>query len=111
MQLFSLSNRSRDMERLRNSTGDWQSDPNMEWKRNTLLPPLRPALLEKFKEYRECIKDNEIEEYQKQLKLRPHMICTSTSNNVKSTDKKKNKTAKYLTRAQRSDLPAPEVQV
>ncbi|CAH0552741.1 unnamed protein product [Brassicogethes aeneus] len=102
-----LVRRSRDMERLRNSTtGDWQSDPNIEWKRNILIPPLRPALMQKFKHYRECMKDNEVEEYQKQLKLRPHMISTGTSSNIKSADKKKNK--KYPVRTNRSEQPVEE---
>lgn len=38
------------MERIRQSTGDWQTDPNMEWKRNILVPPLRKSMLHEAKE-------------------------------------------------------------
>lgn len=43
-------NRNRDIERIRQSTGDWQTDPNMEWKRHTLVQPLRKSTLHEAKE-------------------------------------------------------------
>jgi bromodomain and WD repeat domain-containing protein 1/3 len=42
--------RMRDNEGIRQSTGDWQSDPNMKWKRHVLVRPLRDTRLKKIKE-------------------------------------------------------------
>jgi hypothetical protein len=42
--------RMRDNEGIRQSTGDWQSDPNMKWKRHVLVRPLKDTRLKKIKE-------------------------------------------------------------
>ncbi|KAJ8937367.1 hypothetical protein NQ314_011913 [Rhamnusium bicolor] len=47
----------------------------------------------------EAMKDMESEEYQKQLRQRPHMISINTSNNIKRKEEKKKKNAKYVTRS------------
>ncbi|CAG9864164.1 unnamed protein product [Phyllotreta striolata] len=92
----------RDHERIRQSTGNWQSDPSFEWQKNILVQPLSKAVLERAKEVRESLKDAEMEEYQKQLRQRPHMISINTSNNIKKKEekeKKKRKNNKYATRS------------
>uniref|UniRef100_A0A6P7F9G1 Bromodomain and WD repeat-containing protein 3 n=1 Tax=Diabrotica virgifera virgifera TaxID=50390 RepID=A0A6P7F9G1_DIAVI len=88
----------RDHERIRQSTGDWQKDPTFKWQKNVLVEPLSPAVLENSREIRDCIKDAEMEEYQKQLRQRPHMISINTSSNIKKRDERKKKT-KYVTRS------------
>lgn len=40
----------RDTEGIRQSTGDWQSDPNIKWKRYVLVQPLKDTFLRKIKE-------------------------------------------------------------
>ncbi|CAH1970957.1 unnamed protein product [Acanthoscelides obtectus] len=80
--------RSRNTERIRHSTGDWQTDPTIEWKRSILVPPLKKCILDKNSELREAFKDAEMEEYQKQLRQRPHMISINTSSNIKKRDEK-----------------------
>lgn len=44
--------RNRDSERIRQSTGNWQRDPNMEWKRNILVPTPNKSILERASEIR-----------------------------------------------------------
>lgn len=39
-----------------------------------------------------------MEEYQKQLRQRPHMISINNSNNIKRKEEKKKKNSKYPTR-------------
>nr|XP_023019451.1 bromodomain and WD repeat-containing protein 3-like [Leptinotarsa decemlineata] len=90
---------NREFERIRQSTGDWQSDPNIEWKINVLVPPLIKSVLDRAKQVREALKDAELEEYQKQLRQRPHMISINTSSNIKKQEEKKKKNAKYITRS------------
>ncbi|XP_018564263.1 bromodomain and WD repeat-containing protein 3 isoform X2 [Anoplophora glabripennis] len=96
---FRPGRRNRDTERIRHSTGEWQRDPNIEWKKNVLVQTLKKSILDRAKEVRECIKDAEMEEYQKQLRQRPHMISINTSNNIKRKEEKKKKNSKYVTRA------------
>lgn len=52
--------------------------------------------------YREGLKDKEMEEYQKQLRQRPHMISINNSNNIKRKEEKKKKISKYPTRTPRT---------
>jgi bromodomain and WD repeat domain-containing protein 1/3 len=88
----------RDNEGIRQSTGDWQSDPNMKWKRHVLVRPLRDTRLKKIKENVEVMENLEMQEYHRQLRQRPHMISTCANNDsAKSSDKKKNPTS-YQTR-------------
>lgn len=47
------------------------------------------------------MKDRELEEYQKQLRQRPHMISINNSNNIKRREEKKKKNSKYPTRTPR----------
>ncbi|KAG5885604.1 hypothetical protein JTB14_024785 [Gonioctena quinquepunctata] len=89
---------NRDHERIRQSTGNWQSDPNIEWKKNVLVQPLKKAVLDRAKQIREALKNAELEEYQKQLRQRPHMISINTSSNIKKEEKKK-RNVKYATRS------------
>ncbi|XP_072401421.1 bromodomain and WD repeat-containing protein 3 isoform X1 [Diabrotica undecimpunctata] len=88
----------REHERIRQSTGDWQKDPTFKWQKNVLVEPLSPAVLENSREIRNCIKEAEMEEYQKQLRQRPHMISINTSSNIKKREERKKKT-KYVTRS------------
>ncbi|CAG9840158.1 unnamed protein product [Diabrotica balteata] len=88
----------REHERIRQSTGDWQKDPTFKWQKNVLVEPLSPAVLENSREIRDCIKEAEMEEYQKQLRQRPHMISINTSSNIKKREERKKKT-KYVTRS------------
>lgn len=44
--------RNRDTERIRQSTGNWQRDPNIEWKRNILVPTLKKSILERARQIR-----------------------------------------------------------
>ncbi|KAJ8985649.1 hypothetical protein NQ317_015145 [Molorchus minor] len=92
---FRQGRRNRDIERIRQSTGGWQNDLNIEWKRNVLVQTLKKTILDRAKEIRECMKDAEMEEYQKQLRQRPHMISINTSSNIKRKEEKKKKNSKY----------------
>nr|CAI5864220.1 unnamed protein product [Callosobruchus analis] len=106
----------RNTERIRHSTGDWQTDPTIEWKRNILVPPLKKSILDRNNETREAFKDAEMEEYQKQLRQRPHMISINTSNNIKKREEKdkRKKPRSSTTRAKKpryeykEDEPEPE---
>nr|CAH7754791.1 unnamed protein product [Callosobruchus chinensis] len=108
--------RSRNTERIRHSTGDWQKDPTIEWKRNVLVPPLKKSILDRNSETREAFKDAEMEEYQRQLRQRPHMISINTSNNIKKREEKdkRKKPRSGTTRAKKpryeykEDEPEPE---
>ncbi|XP_076257590.1 bromodomain and WD repeat-containing protein [Rhynchophorus ferrugineus] len=75
-------------QRIRQSTGDWQTDHNIEWKKNILVKPLSLSVLEKTTETRRLIEDAEMKEYQRQLRQRPHMINTAGPSNAKLKDKK-----------------------
>ncbi|XP_060526262.1 bromodomain and WD repeat-containing protein 3 [Cylas formicarius] len=81
-------------QRIRQSTGDWQTDPHMEWKKNDLVPPLKPPILERAQEIRELTKEVEMKTYQKQLRQRPHMISTAIPSSSKAKDKKKSEPRK-----------------
>lgn len=101
---FRLGRRSsiREHERIRQSTGDWQNDPSFEWQKNVLVQPLGKAVSERARELREYLKVAEMEEYQKQLRQRPHMISINTSSNIKKKEekeKRKKKNSKYTTRS------------
>lgn len=50
---------------------------------------------------RDGLNDKEMEEYQKQLRQRPHMISINNSNNIKRKEEKKKKVSKYPTRTPR----------
>ncbi|XP_056643759.1 bromodomain and WD repeat-containing protein 3 [Diorhabda sublineata] len=89
----------RDHERIRHSTGDWQNDPTFKWQKNVLVETLSSAVLERATEIREAMKDAEMEEYQKQLRQRPHMISINISSNIKKKEEKKKKPTKYVTRS------------
>lgn len=77
----------------------------MEWKRNILVEMLKKSVLERARQIREGMKDKEMDEYQKQLRQRPHMISINNSNNIKRKEEKKKKNSKYPTRA-----PKPKYQ-
>ncbi|EEZ97170.1 Bromodomain and WD repeat-containing protein 3-like Protein [Tribolium castaneum] len=78
-------------EGIRQSTGDWQSDPNMKWKKHVLVPPLKDTHIRKIKEDVEMMENMEMQEYKRQLCQRPHMITVSTSAETsKSIEKKRN---------------------
>ncbi|KAL3278873.1 hypothetical protein HHI36_016393 [Cryptolaemus montrouzieri] len=82
--------RSRDGEGIRNTTGEWQKHPDMKWKRNVLVPPLKPSVLSKAQRDIENLAQAEIDEYHKQMCSRPHMINTSHLNNAAKLNESKN---------------------
>uniref|UniRef100_A0AAR5Q514 Bromo domain-containing protein n=1 Tax=Dendroctonus ponderosae TaxID=77166 RepID=A0AAR5Q514_DENPD len=67
--------------RIRQSRGDWQTDHNIEWKKNLLVKPLSPSVLKRSNEIRKLIEVAEKKEYQRQLRTRPLMINTAGPSN------------------------------
>ncbi|KAK9885011.1 hypothetical protein WA026_009238 [Henosepilachna vigintioctopunctata] len=91
MLMRNINRRSRDSEGIRQSTGEWQRDPNMKWKSNMLVPPLKRSVLLKAQADMENLARAEIDEYHKQMCTRPHMINTSHLNNVVKLNESKSK--------------------
>ncbi|XP_050296565.1 bromodomain and WD repeat-containing protein 3 [Anthonomus grandis grandis] len=77
------------IQRIRQSTGDWQTDHTIEWKKTLLVPPLPASVLQRLREIRRVHEDLETKEYQKQLRKRPLMISTAGPSTAKAKDKKK----------------------
>ncbi|XP_066145385.1 PH-interacting protein isoform X1 [Euwallacea fornicatus] len=75
--------------RIRQSTGDWQTDHNIEWKRNVLMEYLPRAILDRANEIRKLIEEAEKKEYQKQLRTRPLMISTAAPSSGRIKDQRK----------------------
>ncbi|KAL1510019.1 hypothetical protein ABEB36_004677 [Hypothenemus hampei] len=79
------------IQRIRQSTGDWQTDHNIEWKKSVLIKPLEHSVYERANEIRKLIEEAEMKEYQKQLRTRPLMISTAGPSNAKVQKKRPTK--------------------
>ncbi|XP_030752508.1 PH-interacting protein isoform X2 [Sitophilus oryzae] len=97
-------------QRIRQSTGDWQTDHNIEWKKTVLIQPLLPSVLKRLNEVRKLTEDAEMKEYQKQLRQRPHMISTAGPSNLKAKlkDKKKRASGSKKPKTRRNYEPVTE---
>ncbi|KAB7498071.1 Bromodomain and WD repeat-containing protein 3, partial [Armadillidium nasatum] len=65
------SRREGDIEGVRQSTGNWQRDPHMKWKRQMFVSRLSISALEQSKQFRLTNKDLELALYNEEIKKGP----------------------------------------
>lgn len=103
-----------DVEGVRQSTGNWQRDPNMKWKRRTIVPRLNRSDLERSVETRIVLGEMELQEFDEESQKKPEPVRSPQNHhhhhheaNKKSKKKQKKQTHSYSTRSVRE----PEFEV
>lgn len=100
-----------DVEGVRQSTGNWQRDPNMKWKRRVIVRRLKPSEIKQSVEARTVMGEMEMQLFMEESKKKPEPIRSpqmhhhhhhhGQADRKKKKQKKQQQTHSYSTRSVR----------
>ncbi|KAK7075021.1 Bromodomain and WD repeat-containing protein 3 [Halocaridina rubra] len=103
-----------DVEGVRQSTGNWQRDPNMKWNRRIIVRRQQSCLLQSL-ERRKILGEMELQTYDEESRKKPELVRSPEpppQEPDKKTRKKQKKTPAYVTRSvrdsRRNSFEGPE---
>lgn len=98
-----------DVEGVRQSTGNWQRDPNMKWKRRFIIKRCKPSDVKQSLETRRIYGNLELQIYDEESKKKPEPVRSPQQQHHASEKKAHKKQKKqtqhsYSTRSARDDF-------